>query len=199
MSNLPVLDADRVRLRPLGPADLDALYAIFSDGEVTRFTAFRRLTDRAAAKALLEEIQEFAALGTLFQWGVERRSDGAVVGTCTLAEIDREHRRAELGVMVRRDFWGEGYGKEAVARCLEYGFAEMGLHRVEADIDPRNEPSIRLVVSLGFVREGLLRDRWRAGDEWQDAEMFGLLEEEWRARSGESEGGSRDSVEVTDV
>jgi RimJ/RimL family protein N-acetyltransferase len=105
-----------------------------------------------------------------------------VVGTVTLAEIDPEHRRAELGVMVRRVFWGEGYGSEAVALGLEYGFGALGLHRVEADIDPRNDGSIRLVTSLGFRREGLLRHRWRSGDEWQDAEMYGLLEDEWRAR-----------------
>ena len=174
-------------LRELAARDVDALYGIFSDEEVTRYTAFRRMESRADAEALLDEIHRFRDAGTLFQWGVERAGHGEdgtgdahpVIGTCTLAEIDAEHSRAELGFMLARAEWGQGLATDAVRTVLAHAFEDLGLHRVEADIDPRNHGSIRVVTRLGFRREGLLRERWRAGEEWQSSEMYGLLENEW--------------------
>ena len=68
---------------------------------------------------------------------------------------------------------------EALVRFVGYAFDDLGLHRLEADIDPDNAASARSLRRLGFVREGLLRERWIVNDTISDSEMYGLLRHEW--------------------
>lgn len=178
---LPTLETARLRLRWLEARDVGELFAVFSDREVTRYWSWTAYTERAQAEQLLAQIGECFRSGRLYQWGVARREDDRVIGTCTLAEIDHTHRRAEIGFALARAHWGRGYMVEAAGRLLEFAFGPLGLARVEADVDPRNASSLRLLERLGFVREGLARERWRVGGEVQDGVLYGLLAREWRA------------------
>jgi RimJ/RimL family protein N-acetyltransferase len=110
---------------------------------------------------------------------VSLRTSGEVVGTCTLARIDRQHRRAELGYALGRAHWGSGLAAEAVGAVIRYAFESLDLHRLEADVDPRNGPSLRLLERFGFRSEGLLRERYHVAGEIQDAAIYGLLRSEW--------------------
>jgi RimJ/RimL family protein N-acetyltransferase len=71
---------------------------------------------------------------------------------------------------------------EALLALLDFGFGELDLNRIEADIDPRNSTSARTLERLGFTREGYLRERWIVGDEVSDTALYGLLRREWRSR-----------------
>ncbi|WP_439621661.1 GNAT family N-acetyltransferase [Gemmata sp.] len=176
---LPTLDAGRVRLRWLTDADVPALFAVFGDPAVTRYWGFGTLPDLPAAAALLADIRAGFRAGTLFQWGIE--AGGAVVGTCTLAALDPANRRAELGFALGRVHWGRGHVAAALPAVLGFAFGRLGLHRVFADADPRNAPSIRHLEKLGFRREGVLRQHYRVAGEWQDGVVYGLLRSEWVA------------------
>jgi RimJ/RimL family protein N-acetyltransferase len=178
----PTLETQRLRLRSLVDADIAALFAIFSDPEAMRYWTSPAMTEIAEAEALLRDIQHHAEAETLFQWGIARRDDDLVIGTCTLFRIDRQHRRGELGYIVRRDLWGRGLATEALTALIHHAFATLGLHRLEADIDPRNAGSIRLVQRLGFNEEGHLRERYFVADEIQDSVIYGLLAPDWRSR-----------------
>jgi RimJ/RimL family protein N-acetyltransferase len=68
---------------------------------------------------------------------------------------------------------------EALMAVLKYAFEVLELHRIEADVDPRNTESIKTVERLGFQREGYLRERWQVNGEIQDAYFYGLLKQEW--------------------
>jgi RimJ/RimL family protein N-acetyltransferase len=83
-----------------------------------------------------------------------------VVGTCTLADIDHVNRRAELGFVLARAFWGQGYTAVALPAVIDFSFHRLELHRLQADTDPRNGPSMRLLQRCGFRREGLLREHY---------------------------------------
>jgi RimJ/RimL family protein N-acetyltransferase len=178
---LPTLSAERVRLRWLTTADVPALFAIFGDPEVTRYWGFATLPDLAAAEALLADIHGQFHQRTLFQWGVETIGAGEVVGTCTLSGLDAANRRAEIGYALGRAFWGRGYMAEILPCLLRFAFTDLALHRITADVDPRNERSIRILERLGFRREGYLREHWLVQGEAQDAVLYGLLrsEAEW--------------------
>lgn len=182
------LEGDRVALRRLGGEDVPRLYEIFSDPEVSRYWSSGPLESPAGAQLLLEEIDSLWEEGTLFQWGIARVPEDDVVGTCTLFQVDREHGRGEVGYALAYRFWGRGYATEALSLLLGYVFHDLGLHRLEADVDPRNAPSIRLLERLGFRREGVLRERWRVNDEWQDGALYGLLRSEWPAAGKEGSG-----------
>ena len=178
----PVLDTLRLRLRAPVEADVPALFAIFRDPEAMRYWTTPPMKDVAEAEALLRDIQHHAQAETLFQWGIARREDDEVIGTSTLFRIDREHRRCELGYILRRDLWGRGLAHEALTAVVNHAFGTLGLHRLEADIDPRNATSIRSIERLGFTLEGHLRERYFVGDEIQDSLIYGLLAPAWRLR-----------------
>lgn len=179
---LPTLDAERVRLRWLTEADVPALFEIFSDREVARYWSSPALTDPAGAETLVNEIHDYFRQGTLFQWGVADRETDAILGTCTLASIDRQSRRAEIGFALGRRHWGRGYISEALTLLLRHAFGAMNLHRIEADVDPRNAASLKVLERLGFQREGHLRERWIVGGEISDSLMYGLLQRHWLRR-----------------
>jgi ribosomal-protein-alanine N-acetyltransferase len=175
----PTLGTPRLVLRALGLEDLDPYFAAYSHPEAMRHWSCAPLADRTAARAYLEASMDPARMLT---WSILRREDEAWLGTATLSGVDLEHRRAELGVLLDPSHWGRGYAKEALGAVLDYGFGSLALHRVEADVDPRNEASLRVLERLGFVREGLLRERWGVGGSRQDGLMLGILAREWAAR-----------------
>ena len=174
-----VLHTPRLRLRPLAAADAPAFFALRADPVVQRYGSGTPWTDPQRALDRIEEDRREMAAGDIAQLGIVRRADDAVIGTCTLFHRDRDCRRAELGYALLVPAWGQGYAAEAVTALLDWGFAHMDLNRVEADVDPRNAPSVRALERLGFTREGHLRERWIVGDETCDSFIYGLLAREW--------------------
>lgn len=178
---LPMLASSRLVLRWLEDRDVPALFEIFSDRQVMRYWSSAPWTDPAEGVEMVESVRRTFAEGSLFQWGVVRRSDNTLIGTCTLAHVDAQNRRAEIGFALRPDHWGQGYMSEATNALLRFAFEELELRRIEADVDPRNEASIRLLERLGFQREGYLRERYHVGGEISDTIFYGLLRREWLA------------------
>jgi RimJ/RimL family protein N-acetyltransferase len=115
----------------------------------------------------------------LFQWGITELTADHVIGTCTLANLSTEHRRAEVGFALAQSAWGHGYISEALTALLTFAFETLHLHRIEADVDPRNHRSIAVLERAGFRREGYLRERYHLGGEVQDALFYGLLRSEF--------------------
>jgi [ribosomal protein S5]-alanine N-acetyltransferase len=179
---LPTLWGERVALRWLTAADVEDIYEIYSDPETMRFWSTTAMTAKSQARTLLREIREEHAAGRLHEWGLVVPQGGKVIGTCTLFNFDRSNRRAEIGFALGRPWWGRGLMGEALTALLDFAFGELGLRRIEADADPLNSASIKLLESLGFRREGLLRERWNVGGELQDTVFLGLLAREYRPR-----------------
>ena len=176
---LPTLTARRVKLRWLEPSDVPALYAVFSNADVMRYWAHPANTRPEQAEELLAKIERAFGAQSLFQWGIARVEDDRIIGTCTLSSVDAANLRAELGYTLGREHWGQGLMSEALERLLDFAFDELRLRRLEADVDPNNARSIARLESLGFQREGYLRERWFVGGQVQDALFYGLLRREW--------------------
>jgi RimJ/RimL family protein N-acetyltransferase len=175
---LPTIPTPRLELRWLEARDVPALFEIFGDPETVKYWSRPPLANLEEAQAFLDEIHGHFAAGDLYQWGVARREDDRIIGTCTLFAITLPHKRAELGFAIARSQWGKGYASEAAGAIVRYAFDAMGLHRLEADVDPRNPASIRTLERLGFQREGYARERYHLGGEIQDAVLYGLLRSE---------------------
>jgi RimJ/RimL family protein N-acetyltransferase len=173
----------RLLLRPLAAPDAPVLFRIFSDPRVMRYWSTPPWTSPAQAEALIERALRELAAGEHIRLGVVRTADQRLLGTCSLFNFAPQSRRAEVGYGLAPEAWGQGYTQEAVGALLHYGFATLDLHRVEADIDPRNEASARSLGRLGFVKEGHLRERWIVDGEVSDSALYGLLRSDWEARS----------------
>lgn len=176
-NRLPTLEGEGLQLRWLSAADLPALRSIFADPQVVRYMSTEPLDTPAAVEQYLLSIHEGFLAGSLYQWGIEQ--GGAIVGTCTLAGIDRHNRHVDIGFALGREHWGRGLILKALPAVIEFAFGRLKLHRIGADADPRNGASIRVLEKLGFRREGLLRECYFHMGEVQDALLFGLLRRDW--------------------
>lgn len=172
---LPALDTERLRLRHPRPSDVEAVFAIFGDVRAMRYWSHEPFEHLDAAREYLRSIDEGFAARSLFQWAITEREADALIGTVTLTAWDRVNRHAEIGFVLHPSEWGRGIASEAVRAVLRFGFERMDLHRVEAELDPRNAASARLLEGLGFQEEGLLPERWFLYDEWCDSALYGLL------------------------
>ena len=181
---LPTLDASRLSLRWITAADTDAFYAIYSNPEVMRYWSTPPLADSKAAANLIQKIHDDWKRRAILKWGIALRTDDQLIGSITLFNLDFNHRRSEIGYALGRRYWGNGYMHEALMAVLKYAFEVLDLHRIEADVDPRNAASIKTLERLGFQREGYLRERWQVNGEIQDAFFYGLLRREWVGQAG---------------
>jgi len=181
---LPTLDTSRLALRWISAVDTDAFYDVYSNPEVMRYWSTPPLANREAAANLIRKIHEDWQRRAILKWGIALRKGDQLIGSITLFHLDFNHRRAELGYALGRDYWGQGYMNEALMAVLKYAFAVLELHRLEADVDPRNAASIKTLERLGFQREGCLRERWQVNGEIQDAFFYGLLRREWVGHAG---------------
>ncbi len=180
-TELPTIEAGPFKLRMIRPEDAADLFTIFGDGEVMRYWSTSALKDLAAAEDLAKEIRDGFEQRSLFQWGLVRPEEDRVIGTTTLCNLDSQNRRAELGYALARSEWGKGVMGRVLPAIVSYGFETLDLHRIEADVDPRNPASIRLLERLGFQKEGCRRESYRVNGEIQDAVVYGLLKREYRA------------------
>lgn len=179
-SRLPTLQTPRLTLRPLSESDVAEVFAVFSDPVVVRYWDGPLMTSHQDAMQYIDQIHHGFRRRDFFQWGIGDSATGSVIGTCTLAHVSAVHQRCEIGFALRQTHWGQGLGSEAVAAVIAFAFETLGMHRIEADVDPRNDRSLRLLERFGFEREGLLRERYYLHGERQDAALMGLLRKNWR-------------------
>ena len=184
-TRLPQLRGARVQLRAQRSGDVPALFAIHSDPVVMRYWSFPPWQRVEQAQEMFKKNDRGRRSGEFLPWAialnadVERDGNDALIGTCSLFALDTTHRRAMIGNALARAHWGRGYAQEALRLALEHAFSALALNRVEADVDPRNTASILLLERIGFAREGVLRERWRVGDDVQDSAIYGLLAREF--------------------
>lgn len=171
---------DRLLLRPLREEDAADLFGIFSDPVVMRYWATPPWPAMQVAHELIARDIKSMAGGDYLRLGIECLADGRLIGNCTFFSFVPQCQRAEIGYALAHAAWGHGYMHEALSALVEYGFSELALNRIEADLDPRNDGSARTLQRLGFQREGYLRERWIVSGEVSDTALYGLLRREWR-------------------
>jgi RimJ/RimL family protein N-acetyltransferase len=173
----------RLLLRPLTAADADALLTYRSRADVCRYVPFdpmtrQDITERIATQWARMELTDEGQALTL---GVEVRQTGELVGDVVLFWRSRPNAGGELGYAFHPDAGGRGYATEAAGAVLRLGFDGLGLHRIIARIDERNEPSARLARRLGMRQEARLVHNELFKGEWSTEVDFAILADEWNA------------------
>jgi len=177
--HLPTIETARLRLRPLLEADIPAHYAVFSDRDVARYWSREPWTDIAQAEESIRAILAAQADGSEARFGIELLSTGELIGNVGLHHFFGSNRRSEIGYALGSRHWGQGYATEALRAAIRHGFDALDLNRIEADIDPRNAASARVLEKLGFRKEGFMPERWFVSGEFADTVNYGLLKRYW--------------------
>lgn len=179
-SAMPRLQTERLVLREVHPSgDLDAMFALFGDPEVARFTDTGPLASVSEAQEVIDWISWIFEQRRGLRWALALRDDEQLmIGTCGYNHWDRSTNSAEIGYDLARRHWGRGLMTEALQALVRFGFERMGLNRIEADVTVGNDASGRVLEKLGFTEEGVLRQRGFWKGRYHDLSMFSLLRED---------------------
>jgi ribosomal-protein-alanine N-acetyltransferase len=181
-TSFPVLETERLILRQIQLSDAESVYVTFSDEAVMEFYGEMPHRSVEESRDLIRRQQQWYARREGIRWGITRKGEDVVIGSCGFFHFDEEFQRAETGYELARAHWRQGMMSEALRAIISFGFAEMGLGRIEAVVDDTNEPSKALLRKLGFAHEGTLRQRFFFRGRFWDEHYFGLLKEEWQPR-----------------
>lgn len=179
-----VVESERLIVRPVQENDLQALMLVNGNDEATRFLPYPSWRSLADARAWYERMSAMGARGESIQYVLVDKVSGLAIGTCLLFRYEESSARAELGYVLGRAYWSRGIMREALGAVLNCAFGPYGLRRLEAEVDPLNQASSRLLEGLGFTREGQLRKRWVDKGAAHDTIIYGLLNDEWHLGPG---------------
>jgi RimJ/RimL family protein N-acetyltransferase len=174
------LETNRLLLRPFEARDAQAFSDYRSDPEVARYQGWNAPFSLEKAKPFVIEMKHITpgTLGDWYQVAVELKSYGYLIGDIGF-KVLQDGRQGEIGFTLAREYQGKGYALEAVERIFQYLFEQFDLHRVQANCDPRNLASVRLLERLGMRREGHTIESARYKGEWADEYWYAVLQREW--------------------
>ena len=182
INDFPLLETERLLLRPLTADDLDFIFHHFSDPAIYRYLVDEEpLLTRTQAQSIIEFYAETTGK-SYNRWVLVLKSEERPIGTCGYHQWHKSHYRAEIGYDLEKASWQQGLMIEALKAVIGFGFEKMSLNRIGAMVHPENSASIRLLARVGFQKEGLLRDYYYQNGRFFDHWLLTLLKKEWYAK-----------------
>ena len=171
----PVLETPRLILRKFKLDDAEALFKIRSDKRVLKYMDTHPHYSIADSDAMIRKITGSFNERSGLNWVIEEKATGKMIGYVCYHRLMRECSRAEIGYTLNPDKWGNGLASEAVKRLLEFGFGEMNLHSIEANVNPGNSASIKLLEKIGFKKEAYFRENYLFDGKFYDSAIYCLI------------------------
>jgi ribosomal-protein-alanine N-acetyltransferase len=158
--SMKIIESDRLLLRHFVPEDLDALFALYRDPEVTRYIPDAPRTYEEAREELIWHMFGHPHHPQLGLWATIHKPSGAFIGRCGLLPWTMDGQfEVEVAYLISRPFWGQGLGTEAAQAILAYGFEQLALSRLICVIDARNRASLRVAAKIGMTFERAGQDK----------------------------------------
>ncbi|BAY08440.1 GNAT family N-acetyltransferase [Calothrix sp. NIES-2098] len=175
--NFPQLTTENLILRETTLNDTPAVFQIFADDAVTKYHDVETATNIEQAQFLIQRRAERFQNQQAIRWGIARKEDNAIVGSCGYSI--RNRFQAEIGYELARDYWRKGLMTEALSAIIQWGFEQLDLNRIEAFVMLENNASIQLLKKLQFVEEGVLREYGFWKGRFHDLKIFSLLKKDY--------------------
>jgi len=168
------LETPRLKLIELNTNHLEDLFTIYKDDETMRYWDDYPHNDKQQTKKLLDLFARRIKEGTGICWGITlKENDQKVIGTISYNRYSKDGI-GTIGYILARDYWNKGIMTEVLTEFIEFGFTDLGIHRIEAHVEPGNIGSEKILEKIGFQREGLLRQRHQYKGKYQDQIYYAL-------------------------
>jgi len=151
------------------------LFRLRSDKNIMRFIDRPPATSLKDAMDLVRKIDEALISNDAITWAITMKNYEPLVGTIGFWRIMKEHHRAEIGYLLDTELQGKGIMQEAITAVLDYGFSIMKLHSVEANVNPDNTASIKLLERKNFVKEAYFKENYYYNGRFLDSVIYSLL------------------------
>lgn len=177
-NEFPQIETENLILREIKPSDAEAIFQFFSDEQVIRYHDVGAFTSVVQAEILSDRWSERFRNQRGIRWGIAKKDDDIIIGTCGYGQWIKQYFRAEIGYELSKTHWRKGIMTEGLTAVVKFGFEKMELNRIEATVMMENIASMRLLEKLGFQEEGILRKYgfWKGG--FHDLKLFSLLKED---------------------
>jgi ribosomal-protein-alanine N-acetyltransferase len=172
----PVLETKRLLLRPLELPDAKELQLLAGDFSIadTTLNIAHPYPDGLAEEWISSHPSKYEHEEAV-TFAVTLKNNHNLIGVVGLGMNKRFHR-AELGYWITKHFWNQGYATEAARAVVRFGFSELALHKIEANHFVRNPSSGRVMIKIGFKKEGILREHIFKWDRFEDIITYGLIQ-----------------------
>lgn len=173
----PTLQTERLILRKITLEDAPALFELRSHGEVMQYLDREPFKTIEESRSFIEEkILKAQSANEGILWVIAFKEDPTLlIGTVGFWRMDKEHYRAETGYMLHPGHWRKGIMKEALMATIHYAFSQTEIHSIEANINPDNAPSAKLLESCGFVKEAYFVENYYVNGVFKDSIIYSLL------------------------
>jgi len=174
--NFPVLESERLRFRAFEKKDAQGLFLIRSNSKVMEFMDTLPQTDIKEAEQFVLSNQNSFKKKEGINWAIEEKSSNKFIGYFGFWRLIQHNCRAEIGYALRPSSWGKGYMNEALNTMTKFAFEELMIHSIEANVNPNNKGSIKLLERNGFVQEAYFKEDYLFNGKFVDSMIFSLLE-----------------------
>ena len=176
---LHTLYTDRLILRPYEISDAPRASQLAGDKEVAETTFVPYPYTLELAANWIESHQNLIENGDAYPFAVVLKEENVLIGTMTI-RIDKHHNKGELAYWIGKEYWGKGFATEAAKKVIEFGFNQLRLNRIWAQIMSKNKASVKVLEKSGLKYEGTLKQDILRWDEYQDVDIYGVLKEEYK-------------------
>ncbi len=174
----PVLNTERLTLRPVSLDDAKELFFLRSDESVMKYIDRPRAKTAEDIFLFVEKVNNNLANNDGILWGITIKDDPTLIGSIGFHYLMKENYRAEIGYVMHPSQHGKGIMQEAARAVLDHGFNIMGLHSVEAHINPENAASAKMLERIGFVREAYFKENYFWDGRFLDSVVYSLIKQD---------------------
>ncbi len=176
----PQLETENIILRQIKSSDAEAIFQFFSDVDVLKYHNIEVFFNIERAVRLIYHWDDRFLSRKGIRWGITRKGDNTIIGTCGYRFWGKPLFCAEIGYELKKDYWRQGIMSDALKTIIKFGF-ESQLNRIEATVMLKNTPSMSLLGKLGFIEEGILREYGFWKEQFHDLKIFSLLKKDYDA------------------
>jgi ribosomal-protein-alanine N-acetyltransferase len=172
----PTLETARLLLRRIHVDDIEEIFILRSDPIINKNSLRPLITKKEEALDFIKMIEDMVHQNEGISWVIcEKEVPEKVIGHIGIWRLMKEHYRGEIGYLLHTDFQGKGMMTEALKAAIDYGFNQLKLHSIEAQVSPKNQPSQNILERNGFLKEGYLKEDFFAKGEFHDTILYSLL------------------------
>jgi len=177
-ANFPQLESERLLFWNFKISDAGNLYEMRSNKDVMKYLDRPFMKSIEEARDMINNMHESFKNHEGINWAIIEKETNVFMGYIGFWRMDKENCRAEVGYTLLPQFWGQDFMTEALQEVVNFGFNDLNLHSIEANCNPENIISMKLLEKIGFKKEAYFRENYLFENKFLDSIIYCLLQKD---------------------
>ena len=178
--NVTILKTSNFYLKEIEPTDIVNIHKGLSNPEITKYydVHFSTLEE---TKTQMDWYRKLKEDGTDIWWGIYGSGDHHFRGACGFNNLEEKHKKAEIGLWLLKEYWGNGILKEVMPILFKQGFENLDLNRIEGYVSSENNKCKRALEKINFEYEGTMRECEIKNGELLSVDIYAIVKKDWKS------------------